>query len=153
MSLLPRSFDKLPHRSLRPLSDSPSAPPFAPLRWETLRQNEVPTISLPQQNRGDGLERPYRARATFIRRPGRGKSPTGGDETQSVTRVSGKHRSNFHKKLTIRQLLAELGKIEDAARVSRGKELDTRMWTRREQEIIEELHRRRDGIDPDRNNR
>ncbi|MDH6238505.1 hypothetical protein [Cryobacterium sp. CG_9.6] len=70
-----------------------------------------------------------------------------------MTRVSGKRRSNFPKMLTIRELLAELGKIEDAARVSRGNEVDARMWTRREQEIIQELHRRRDGLGPDRNNR
>lgn len=54
--------------------------------------------------------------------------------------------------LTIRELIAELGKIEDAARGSRGDQLDTRMCTKREQEIIEELHRRRAGLDPDRNN-
>ena len=112
----------------------------------------MPTISHPQEDRGDGSKWPNPARETFIRRPGGGEPPTGGNETQSLARVSGERRLQFATKLTIRELIAELGKIEDAARGSRGDQLDTRMCTKREREIIEELHRRRDGLGPDRNN-
>ncbi len=112
----------------------------------------MPTISYPQQDRGDGSGWPNPARETFIRRPGGGKPPAEGDETQSLARVSGQRRLQFPEMLTIRELIVELGKIEDAARGSRGGQIDTRMCTRREREIIEELHRRRDGLGPDRNN-
>lgn len=48
--------------------------------------------------------------------------------------------------LTIRELIAELAKVADAERASSTGQPETRMRTGREQELIEELHRRRDEL-------
>jgi len=64
----------------------------------------------------------------------------GGDETEHLPRTSGKRLET----LTIRELIIELGKAEEAMLDAKAGQFWTDMTTRREWAIIEELHRRRD---------
>lgn len=82
---------------------------------------DTPHLDTPQQTRGDG---------SALRHPGG---------------ASGRPASERLEARTIRELIIDLGKAEEAIRGDRIGQLDKRKATLWEQAIIKELHRRRDA--------
>lgn len=102
----------------------------------------LPAISYPQTQSGSASVWPNPRRTTFVQRPE--ATTLGADETEQLPRTSGKRATERLETLTIRELIIELGKAEEAMLDANAGQFWTGMTTRREWAIIEELHRRRD---------
>ncbi|MEO8907873.1 MAG: hypothetical protein ABI310_07310 [Microbacteriaceae bacterium] len=143
MTFFPRSPGGGAHGSFVPRLERPTAPLTNALRWKMASGGALPAISYPKQSSGNRSEQPNPKRTTFVQGPAAGEAGENGG-TQQPTRTVDTRTAGSLRSLTIRELIIELSKAEDEVRSCDSNSMASRKTTRLEQEIIEELHRRRD---------